>query len=167
MTTTLGHDDVRLTDRANPDAAALLVGALIAASRESVCSVLEHVADNDVEHPGYRRLLRTIRHLTKQGRPHGTVCVADELTRTGQMTPDARRALIDATTAGAEPLALRGYAAAVVADAYRWQYELAGKSLVEAAHSWPEHELVGYLRGLGTTLVAHDRRLGALRGEKA
>lgn len=156
-----------------PSPELLFVGALLWATAADVSPVLHQLAADDLDDPHLRPILETVRHLVASGRPHDGTAVGDELQRRGELAGEAgrltARRLTDAITAGgnANGLAIRAYAAAVVADAYRRRFELAGKTLVEAASDLPESDLLPLLRRIGTEAVVHADRLARLRGEAA
>ncbi|KDE14925.1 DnaB-like helicase N-terminal domain-containing protein [Rhodococcus aetherivorans] len=155
----------------DPDPETLFVGGLLWATPADARDVLPYVAPDDFEHVGTRALVLTIGHLIDAGRPHDTTAVADELQRRGDLGGPAgdliRRALLDATTAGASanPLALHAYASQVVAESYRRRFEVIGKALVEAAATAAEADLMPLLRAAGTDAARHTKRLAQLRGE--
>ena len=154
-----------------PTLEVLCVGALLWAATDDVRPVLALVLADDLDDPHLRPILEAIRRLVAAGRPHDGVAVGDELQRCGALAGEAgrltARRLADAITsgAGANTLAVRSYATAVVADAYRRRYETVGKALAEAATDLAEADLLPLLRGIGTDAVRHAARLAALRGE--
>ncbi|MFD4368982.1 hypothetical protein [Rhodococcus sp. NPDC058521] len=142
-----------------------LLGALVYTENINTTTILEQVHTLDLDETGAAACLEAISHLAHQGHDHGPVAIADHLGRLGKLTEPARKALLDATTAGSEPLAVRQLAAAVVAASLRRRFESAGKALVEGASVAPEHDLVPLVRSIGTAIVKHADRLRVLRGE--
>jgi len=156
-----------------PTTEVLLLGSLMWATTDDVREVLPLIADDDLEDPNARVILFAIRWLVGAGQPHDGTAVGDQLQRSGRLGGDSgtavKKILLDAITSGAASnhLAPATYARAVVSDAYRRRYELLGKSLVEAADTMPEGDLLPMLRLAGTDAVAHADRLSRLRGEVA
>ncbi|MDV6291496.1 hypothetical protein [Rhodococcus aetherivorans] len=148
----------------------LCIGSLLWAAPDDVRPVLPLMGADDLDDPHLHPILDAIRRLVAAGRPHDGVAVGDELQRCGALAGEAgrltARRLADAITSGAggNTLAVRSYATAVVADAYRRRYETAGKALTEAATDLAEADLLPLLRGIGTDAVRHADRLAALRG---
>lgn len=158
---------------AEPTPEMLCIGSLLWAAADDVRPVLPHVLVDDLDDAHLRPILEAIGWLVAANRPHDGVAVGDELQRRGALAGESgrltARRLADAITsgAGANTLAVRSYATAVVADAYRRRYETAGKALTEAATDLAEADLLPLLRGIGTDAVRHADRLAALRGEVA
>lgn len=156
-----------------PSTEILLLGSLMWAAADDVRAVLPLLADDDLDDPHARPILYAIRWLVEAGKPHNGTAIADQLQRSGlfggERGQQTKKVLLDAITSGAasNSLAPRMYAKAVVADAYRRRYELLGKSLVEAADTMAEDDLLPLLREAGTEAVKHAQRLEQLRGEVA
>lgn len=156
----------------DPTPTCAMVAAALPAPAGDVTAIVPLVLD-DVTAPGYRDVLKALLDLAMSGQPHDTVAVGDELQRRGLLAghtgQQIKMALLDASTAGraANPLALRCYAAAVCAEAFRQKFETIGKALIEAAATAPEHDLLPLLRNAGTDAVRHAKRLAQLRGEQA
>ncbi|WAL46791.1 hypothetical protein [Rhodococcus pyridinivorans] len=148
-----------------------LLAAALTAPADDVQAVTPLVLD-DLTEIGTRDVLDTVCALAAAGQPHDTIAVGDELQRRGLLAghtgQQIKMCLLNASTAGraANPLALRRYAAAVSANAFRQRFETIGKALTEAAAAAPEHDLMPMLRQAGTDAVRHAKRLATLRGEQ-
>ncbi|MFC9549839.1 DnaB-like helicase N-terminal domain-containing protein [Rhodococcus sp. NPDC056960] len=146
------------------------IGALMSAPAAEVAKILEYIADTDLDDPYLRELLETIRTLALEGKGTDGALVGAELHRTGKFADVGHerliKRLIDTITAGANPFALRQYAAALVAESYRLSFALLGETLTEFSRSQPEAALLPYLVDAGTRLRAHSNRLAALRGDE-
>ncbi|MCB8910209.1 hypothetical protein KUG88_08705 [Rhodococcus rhodochrous] len=156
-----------------PSTEVQFLGCLMWAAAADVRDVLPLVADDDLEDPNARVILFAIRWLVGAGQPHDGTAVGDQLQRSGRLGGESgtavKKILLDAITSGAASnhLAPKMYARAVVSDAYRRRYEILGKSLVEAADTMAEDDLLPMLRHAGTDAVSHAERLSRLRGEVA
>ncbi|MDV6293303.1 hypothetical protein [Rhodococcus aetherivorans] len=155
-----------------PSTETVLIGAMLTAAASEVRTVAALVLD-DLQESGSRTIVEAIICLVDAGRPHDGHAVGDELQRRGKYAGEpgqlVKRRLLDAITTGyqANSLAVHTYAAAVSANAYRNRFELVGKSLVEAASTYPEEDLLPLLRQAGTDCVKHADRLAKLRGQEA
>lgn len=149
----------------------LLVGSLMWGTATAVSGVLAMVIADDVEDPYLRDILAVIRSLSTAGRPMGGVMVADELMRAGQLAGDRGKLvsgrLADAVTSGASELAIRDYAAIVVADSYRRRFRTLGEALTGNVEAMPEDDLMAFLRKEGTEAARHSVRLSLLRVDSA
>jgi replicative DNA helicase len=114
---------------------ALLVGAMLWAEPAAVAEVLELVHDDDIESPALAESLAAVRQLNRGRQQHGPQMVLSELRRTARLRSHdgVAGALQAATTSGADPLAIRQYAAAVVAGSMRRRLDSAGVALQAAA----------------------------------
>ncbi|MFD6676067.1 hypothetical protein ACFWDA_17070 [Rhodococcus zopfii] len=154
-----------------PSTEVQFLGCLMWSNTTDVAEVLPLVSDDDLDDPNARVILFCIRWLIGAKQPHDGTAVGDQLQRSGRLGGDSghlvKKMLLDAITSGAasNTIAPRTYATAVVSDAYRRRYELLGKSLVEAADTMAEDDLLPMLRHAGTDAVQHSERLSALRGE--
>lgn len=127
--------------------------------------VLALVADDDIADPALAEVLKVIRSLVYAGDPVGPVVVLDELRRTGSSKPVLDR-LLQATTAGAVPEAIRAYAAAVVAASLPRRMESAGHALTAAAGSMAEADLAPLAERAAAGIAECAARLAKLRGER-
>ena len=100
----------------HPAVGVMLVGALLWSEPATAAQVLEFVTDDDMATPSLASVLGAIRRLATAGTPPGPQLVLDALRREGTLKQLAAKDLQDATTSGAQPLALREYAAAVVSE---------------------------------------------------
>jgi hypothetical protein len=150
-----------------PAAELLMVGALLwPRPGLDPGPVLALVADDDVADPALAQLLGVIRSMVYAHESLGPAIVLDELTRSdGAGGPVADR-LLQATTCGAVPDAVRGYAAAVVAASLRRRVESAGNALTEAAAQLHEDELAPLAQRAAAAVVDCAARLERLRGER-
>ncbi|NKS00925.1 hypothetical protein GTA09_15340 [Rhodococcus hoagii] len=152
-----------------PDLEILLLGSMMFAAPDDTRHAAGLVETDDYDTPAARTIHCVIVQLLDSNRLHDSTAVADELRRQGLYSDPVKRALLDAITCGAASnrVAPWSYATAIVARSYRARYELIGKSLVEAADTFPEGDLLPLLRQAGTDAVRHSRRLAELRGEPA
>jgi replicative DNA helicase len=149
----------------HPTVDVLLVGSLLWSSPKAASGVLELVLDDDIESPALARVLESVRQLADAGGPCGPQLVADELRRNGSLTRHVAGALQDATTAGAEPLAARQYAAGAVAQSLRRRVESAGHTLLSVADSAAERDIGSMVLHVTYGIADCAGRLIALRGE--
>lgn len=125
-----------------PAADVLLVGALLwPAAAFDPGPVIALVADDDLAEPHLADVLACARSLIYARQPVGAVIIADELAREGKLTRLVADRLTTATTSGAIPAALRGYACAVVSQSLRRRVKSAGIALTAAAESMREADL--------------------------
>jgi hypothetical protein len=148
-----------------PDVETVFVGTLLWSSPTDAATVLELVADDDLEAPALSVLVATIRHLAAARRPVHAQMVFDELGRGGGVHSGIATALMHATTCGALPDAARSYAAAVVARSLRRKVESAGHALVEAAKCGPEASLAHIISRATVACLDCAGRLAELRGD--
>ncbi|WP_237568690.1 hypothetical protein [Mycolicibacterium lacusdiani] len=150
-----------------PDSETLLLGGLVGALPIDAAEVLALIETTDMRSPANAVVLETIRAaVVLDADVFGPAAVWDRLTRNGSR-PEVRAALLNATTSGAActPVALRFYASAVVAAAYRRQVESIGNALVTASSDASEVSLSGLVDTAVAKLRATEERLRALRGE--
>ena len=86
------------------------------------------------------------------------------LHREGKVEEFAVKGLQDAVTSGAQPLAARQYAAAVVANALRRRIDSAGTALTTAATEDAEAGLAPLVERAGESIRDCAHRLAVLRG---
>lgn len=148
-----------------PAAADLLVGALLwpVAGGPDPGRVLALVADDDIEDPPLAAVLAVVRSLIYAGEAVSPVVVADELRRAGGHVL-ARERLRDVVAAGAVPVMLRRYAAAVVAESLRRRVESAGHALSAAADTMAEADLAPLAGRAAAGITDCAARLTKLRG---
>lgn len=146
----------------------LLLGSALAASREHVRAVLEHVHADDFDDLGAAEVWQAMTPLVVDGRECHVVAVQAELLRQGKVDGPAKKAMLDAVTAGCSGLEpeLRMHAELVVAQAFRRRFESWGKALVDAAGELAECDLMPLAVRAGTAAREHSTRLAALRGEE-
>lgn len=149
---------------ADGTAAQAFLCAAMFSTPTDVAGVLALVVDEDFEKPAQRRIVEALRALAAVGHSTDAVSVGDWLTRNGRINPDVQHELACAVTAGSNTVALRTYAACVVAEAFREAYASLGEALLESSGVMPEHDLLPQLVEGGTRLRNHSRRLEALRG---
>jgi replicative DNA helicase len=151
----------------HPTAGVLLLGALLWSRPAEAAVVLELVADDDMVTPSLSLVLSAVRGLITAGTPPGPQLVLDALRREGTLKHFALKDLQDATTSGAQPLALREYAAAVVSDALRRRIDSAGVALTTAASDAAEADLAPMVTGAAESICDCADRLAALRGDSS
>lgn len=125
------------------------------------------IENSDADSPAAVEVLKATRvALSEAPATYGPASVLDVLLRRGAR-PEVRKVLLDASTVGAAstPGALRIYAAAVVALAYRRRLESIGRALIEAADSGPEAALTGQLDAAVAAVHRIGKRLVQLRGD--
>ncbi|WP_141564444.1 hypothetical protein [Mycolicibacterium palauense] len=150
----------------HPRVDVLLVGAALWASqRDPGLLHLALVKDEDIENPALARVLATTRALAYARQPHGPQLVLDELRRSASLTPAVAEQLQTSTTSGADPLAIREYAAAVVADALRRRTSAAGAALSAIADQAAEADIAPMVERAAASVRDCADRLAALRGE--
>ena len=148
-----------------PAAEILLVGALLWPRLDSDPGpVLALVLDDDIADPHLADLLRYCRSFIYGCQPVSAVIVDDELRRVGQLSKPIADRLNAATTCGAVPAALRGYATAVVAASLRRRVESVGKALTEAADTMAEDDLAPMAQRAAAVIASCAARLDKLRG---
>ncbi|WP_139793020.1 hypothetical protein [Prescottella equi] len=152
-----------------PDLEILLLGSMLFAAPADARRAVSLVELDDYNKPDRRTVHSAIAGLLSAGRLHDGTAVDDEIRRQGLYTDPVRRTLLDAITCGpaSNRVAPWSYATALVARSYRTRYEQLGKTLVEAADTFPEGDLLPLLRKAGVDAVRHARRLAELRGEEA
>lgn len=150
---------------AHPSASILFIGALLWSAAAHAERVLTLVHDDDMPTPTQTALLVAVRRLIGHGTPPGPQLVADELRRTGTLQHLAARDLRDATTSGAQPMALREYAAAVLAEALRSRIDSAGHALVDCAANAQEDDLAPLVTRALIGSLDCAARLARLRGD--
>ena len=151
----------------DPQIDIMLIGALLRADHTPAIEVLAHVADDDIENPAAAAVLTAIRTLAYRGMPPGPQLVLDELRRTGAAVAPIVGHLRDAVTSGAEPMALRAYAAAVVAASLRRRIASAGVAFTDLAATGMEVNLIPVATNAIKSINDCGSRLAALRGESA
>lgn len=149
----------------HPDVAVLFVCALRWSSPGEASAVLALVHDDDVERPSDATILAAIRSLDDAGKPCGPQLVFDELQRAGLMNQPVADQLRAAITSGADALAARHYAAAVLADSLRRRVASAGDALTSAARDGAEVDLALLAVRAAQTIADCAGRLALLRGE--
>jgi hypothetical protein len=151
----------------HPTAGVLLLGALFFSQPANASPVLELVADSDMPTPSLAIVLGTVRRLVDRGMPPAPQLVLAELQREGALKHFAARDLQDATTCGAQPLAVREYAAALVSESFRRLVESAGAALQTAAAECAEDELAPMVVRATESAIDCAQRLRQLRGDAA
>jgi replicative DNA helicase len=131
----------------------------------AAAEVLELVTDDDMSTPSLSLVLSAARRLITAGTPPGPQLVLDALRREGTLKHFAAKDLEDATTSGAQPLALREYAAAVVSESLRRKINSAGVALTTAADGAAEVELAPLVSRATVACLDCAGRLDQLRGE--
>ena len=148
-----------------PAAELLMVGALLWPSPGlDPGPVLALVADDDIADPALAEVLGVVRSMIYAREPVGPAMVLDELTRRGGPARPVWERLMSATTCGALPEALRGYAAAVVAGSLRRRAESAGSALAGAAGTMHEDDLAPMAERAVAGIADCAARLERLRG---
>lgn len=127
--------------------------------------MLDLVTDDDMATPSLSLVLSAVRRLVAAGTPPGPQLVADSLRREGTLKHFAAKDLQDAATSGAQPLAVREYAAAVVSEALRRRIDSAGMALTTAAADAPEAALAPLVSRATVACLDCVGRLDQLRGE--
>jgi hypothetical protein len=150
----------------HPSVEVLLVGAVLWAPTGDIGLIpLPWVKDDDIEDPALAKVLATARALCYARQPHSPQLVLDELKRSGSLTPAVAEQLKAATTSGADPAAVRQYAAAVVADALRRRVASAGVALSAIADQGTEADIAPMVERAAASVRDCADRLAALRGE--
>jgi replicative DNA helicase len=149
----------------HPTAGVLLLGALFFSRPADASPVLELVVDSDMATPSLSIVLGAVRRLVARGTPPAPQLVLSELQREGALKHFAARDLQDATTCGAQPLAVNEYAAAVVSESFRRLVESAGAALQAAAAERAEDELAPMVARATQSATDCARRLRHLRGD--
>jgi replicative DNA helicase len=149
----------------HPTAGVLLIGALLWSEPAQAAEVLEFVTDDDMATPSLSSVLSAVRRLVTAGTPPGPQLVLDALRREGTLKHFAAKDLQDATTSGAQPFALREYAAAVVSEALRRRIANAGVALTTAAPDAAEAALAPLVSRATVACLDCAGRLDQLRGE--
>jgi replicative DNA helicase len=149
----------------HPTTGVLLVGALLWSEPAEAAAVLELVTDDDIATPSLSLVLAAVRRLVTAGTPPGPQLVLDALRREGTLKNFALKDLEDATTSGAQPLALREYAAAVVSESLRRRIDSAGMALTTAAVDAAEGDLAPLVARASESIHDCAGRLDQLRGE--
>ena len=148
-----------------PAAEVLLVGALLwPTPDDDPGPVIALVADDDVADPHLAEVLTCARSLIYTRKSVGQVIVADELHRSGRYSAIVADRLTTATTCGAVPAALPGYARAVVSASLRRRVESAGAALTAAAESVREIDLAPLAERAASAVADCAARLEKLRG---
>ncbi len=165
--TEVGEGEGELADDPRIDPEALCLCALLWAPTATAARVCGVLVAADFYSPVYAELYELIADAVGQGRPHDPASIATTITAHG-LGPDhhgvrLRRALADATAAGAGPETAAHYALAVARTAYRRGYATAATALTQAAAELGEHELFDHLLGVGRTQRAAHQRLEQLR----
>ena len=148
----------------HPSAGLLLIGALLWATPRQAAEVLALVRDEDLTGPALSTVLAAVRGLVDSGTPAAPQLVLDALHREGKVEEFAVKGLQDAVTSGAQPLAARQYAAAVVANALRRRIDSAGTALTTAATEAAEADLAPLVERAGESIRDCAHRLAVLRG---
>lgn len=149
----------------HPDAATLLVSALLWSPPSAGADILQLVADDDIADPALAAVLGAVRALVDAGTPPSPQLVADELRRVGNLRGNVADRLRAATTAGAASGAVRQYAAATVAEAFRRRVESVGHALTTAAGTAAEADLAPLVANAAAGIADCAHRLDALRGD--
>ncbi|TPG31659.1 hypothetical protein [Mycolicibacterium hodleri] len=142
----------------------LFLGALLWSTPADAADVLVLIRDVDMSTPSQEAVLAAIRRLVDAGTPPGPQLALDGLRRTGTLKHFAARDLADATTSGAQPMALREYAAAVLSQALRRRFASAGSALTEAAAVAGEDDLAPLAARAMASCLDCAGRLARLRG---
>ena len=148
-----------------PSIGVMLIGALLWSRPDETAAVLEVVGDDDMATPSLSAVLAAVRRLAQAGSPTGPQLVLDALRREGTLKRFAAKDLQDATTSGAQPMALREYAAAVVADSLRRRVASAGAALTTAAVDAAEPAVAPLVSRATVSCLDCAGRLDQLRGE--
>jgi replicative DNA helicase len=149
----------------HPGVGVLFIGSLLWSEPAQAAAVLELVADDDMATPSLSLVLSAVRRLVMAGTPPGPQLVLDSLRREGTLKNFALKDLQDAATSGAQPLALREYAAAVVSDALRRRIDSAGVALTTAAADAAEATLAPLVSKATVACLGCAGRLDQLRGD--
>ena len=149
----------------HPTTGVLLLGALLWSDPAAAATVLEFVNDDDMATPSLSVVLSAVRRLVTAGTPPGPQLVLDALRREGTLKNFALKDLQDAATSGAQPLALRDYAAALVSEALRRRIDSAGVALTTAAADAAEAALAPLVSRATVACLDCAGRLDQLRGE--
>ena len=151
----------------HPGVDVLFIGALLWSSRVEAGIVLAFIHDDDFESPVLSTVVAVIRRLVMAEKPVGPQMVMDELRRTGDLSRQVAVQVQAATTSGADSgVAVRHYAAAVVADSLRRRVESAGVALTAAAGDMTEADLAPLVHRAAVSVRDCANRLATLRGEQ-
>lgn len=149
----------------HPTTGVLLLGALLWSQPAEAAAVLELVTYDDMPTASLSLVLSAVRRLVTAGTPSGPQLVLDALRREGTLKNFALKDLQDAATSGAQPLALREYAAAVVSESLRRRIDSAGVALTTAAADAAEAALAPLVSRATVACLDCAGRLAVLRGE--
>ncbi|WP_137875253.1 DnaB-like helicase N-terminal domain-containing protein [Rhodococcus sp. Q] len=146
----------------------LLLGSALAASPAHVRAVLPHVQADDFDDLGAAEAWGVMTPLVASGREFHAAAVQAELLRQGKVDGLAKKAMLDAVTAGCSGLEpeLRMHAELVVALAFRRRFKSWGAALTAGAGELAECDLMPLAVRAGLAAREHSIRLGALRGEE-
>lgn len=153
--------------------------SLMWADAATARTAIEHVRSGDFYRPAARTVFSIIAAIIAQNdpaRPHTPVAILGELRRRGDMVSAAQMHmtityLTDTTTAGSPHQGgpaihgahALGYAAELLAIAYRRLYRTAGEAITDAADTLPEHELFECMARYGRAARDLRTRLDAAR----
>ncbi|BBZ17074.1 hypothetical protein [Mycolicibacterium gadium] len=142
----------------------MFLGSLLWSEPVDAAAVLDLVNDDDMATPSLSALVGAVRRLVSAGTPAGPQLVLDAVRREGTLKHFAAKALADAATSGAQPMAAREYAAAVLSESLRRRIESAGRALVSAATDAAEVELAPLVSKVTVACLDCAARLDELRG---
>jgi hypothetical protein len=137
----------------HPDVDVLSVGALLWSSPHGAAELLALVRDDDIESPALAAVLAAVRTLARAEKPFGPQLVLDELRRSGALSAAVAEQLKMAMTCGADPVAVRHYFAALVADSLRRRVASAGVALSSAAWDGAEADLAPFANQAAATVA--------------
>ncbi|NKR30025.1 DNA helicase [Rhodococcus hoagii] len=169
------HDEAAMdydepgSDWTDPDLdpeAHMLCAAMWSRDADELRFITELVREDDFANPLHRPIYAAIRDAIAQGRPHDPASIGAELARGGteRVPPTVHYTFRAVLTLGSPALAVRHYAANVVATAYRRSFHDLAQTMGYAAEAAAEDELFPILVQLGTRQRAELRRLTTLRG---
>jgi hypothetical protein len=147
-----------------PDVDVLLVDSLLWSRADDAEEVLRLVHDDDLASPHLAAVLAVIREMLIGGQQVSPQLVLDRLVQAGACSTPIRTAILDATTSGGCPEAVREYAAATVAASLRRHVESGGLAM-SSTDDYTEAELPVLVAAIAATIEAVAARLAALRGE--
>jgi replicative DNA helicase len=148
----------------HPVTGVLLIGGLMWLPPADAAEVVAAVLDDDMPTLPLSTVLAAVRRLVSAGTPAGPALVIDELRRAGRLDRVTANHVQDAATSGAQPGAVRSYAAAVLAEALRRRIDSAGTALTAAAADAAEADLAPLVTRAAESVRDCADRLTALRG---
>ena len=151
-----------LAEREDLDPEAQCLCALLWAPADVATQVVDVLQVDDFYRPAYGELYAVIARLVRNRQPHAEPLVLADLQRTGRITGQLSRTLLDITLADARGHDTLHYARAVIGQAYRRGYHAAATRLAQYAETADEDELYELMCTLGRERRAAKHRLDSI-----